>query len=649
MSFFGELQPPLHPRNGSVAKIVVVTRVSSPGLGRQDERSLEDQLAMHHEWLDRCVDVSFEIIEISGSGSGEWLGRAEYLELTELVEAEEVDLVLTEDLGRILRRMHAHLFAEHCVDHGTRLIAVNDNVDTAQHGWQDSSIMASWHHERSNRDTSDRIKRTANHRFSQGGCAAFPIAGYIKPPGSKNDSEWKKDPDWEPVLIEWFRMLDEDQATFSEIADWLNTQRIPTGPHCRNDHWDGPMVGRVSRNHLLKGVRLRNQMKSERNGQGKYVSVKAAPHELKRRHVPHLAFFDESYYDRVISEVDARNAHYRRKGVNGKDTRRRVPKKRTRFPGQSLVCGICGRGFVFGGHGQKDRLMCSGARQHKCWNGVSVDGPLAAERIASAVLDVVENLPEFDEQFLSVIEEEQTQLESGRKTKRQELCSQIARCERELENLTQFVRDGDSSDHIRSALRECEDKLKHDQAELCALEQQMPRRLEIPTLDELKSVARSELTQCSAYSWEFCRIMQKLTKRIVLFPYRLCNGGDIVLKARFRLMIGECLRDRQLCEVLRTPLEREIDVNLFDPPDRERVREQIAFLRQSHTLRKSASIAGVDYAVAERATKLQRFMESQSRTDPYDPVTEPADDMGRLRRHKHARYEFDPLPDAGIV
>ena len=60
--------------------------------------------------------------------------REEYLQLIEMVESGEYDLVLTEDLGRIVRRIHAHLFCELCADHGTRLIALNDHVDTSEEG-----------------------------------------------------------------------------------------------------------------------------------------------------------------------------------------------------------------------------------------------------------------------------------------------------------------------------------------------------------------------------------------------------------------------------------------------------------------------------------------------------------------------------------
>lgn len=126
----------LKPRNGRKLKVIFVCRVSDPGPGKQDERSLDDQEAMYREWMEHHVDVPYEVTVIAGSGSGEYLEREEYQQLIGLVETRAFDLVLTEDLGRI----HAHLFCELCVDCGTQLIAINDHVDTAERGWQDRSI-----------------------------------------------------------------------------------------------------------------------------------------------------------------------------------------------------------------------------------------------------------------------------------------------------------------------------------------------------------------------------------------------------------------------------------------------------------------------------------------------------------------------------
>ena len=183
------LNPPLTAKNGHTPEVIVVARVVTPVPEKQDIRSLEDQEALHREWLASHTDLPLNVTVIAGSGSGEALDRKEFFELSELVETGRYDLVLCEDLGRIVRRMHAHLFAELCVDYETRLISINDNVDTAIAGWQDRTIFSAWHHERSNRDTSDRIKRTHRSRFMQGGVLPQMIPGLIKPPGAKTDAD----------------------------------------------------------------------------------------------------------------------------------------------------------------------------------------------------------------------------------------------------------------------------------------------------------------------------------------------------------------------------------------------------------------------------------------------------------------------------
>ena len=178
------------------------------------------------------------------------------------------------------------------------------------------------------------------------------------------------------------------------------------------------MVGRVTRNSILKGVRLHNQRRTRRiNKTGKYKSEKAPPEDMLVRRAEHLAFFSEGYYDRVVAKVNERNAMYRRKRKNGVDPRANVPKKKTRFPGQMIECGICGRLYVYGGHGQTPRLMCRGAREHACWNGITVDGPRAAEKLAEAVFREIENLPGFDDRFLESVNERALQLNTGREAK----------------------------------------------------------------------------------------------------------------------------------------------------------------------------------------------------------------------------------------
>src|SRR5690606_461478 len=105
------LQPPLAPRNGRSLRVMAVCRISTVG---QDEKSLADQEALYRRWIDQHVNGHYEVIVLSSQGSGECLDRAEYLRAIDLVESGAFDLVLTEDLGRICRRVHAHIFCELC-------------------------------------------------------------------------------------------------------------------------------------------------------------------------------------------------------------------------------------------------------------------------------------------------------------------------------------------------------------------------------------------------------------------------------------------------------------------------------------------------------------------------------------------------------
>jgi DNA invertase Pin-like site-specific DNA recombinase len=226
------LDPPLVPRNGRTLEVLVPVRVSDPRPGKQDERSLDEQRVLLETWLKAHTKLPVKVHVLAWKGSGEGLENEEYLRLLRMIGSRKFDLVLCEDLGRIVRRIHAHLVCELCEDTGTRLIALNDHVDTAQSNWRDASIFAAWHHERANRDTSERIKRTHRGRFAAGGCLPQPIFGIIKPAGAKTDADLRKDPPAEVIYKDWFAKLD-DGGTYADVSDWLNGNKTPLPPHAR--------------------------------------------------------------------------------------------------------------------------------------------------------------------------------------------------------------------------------------------------------------------------------------------------------------------------------------------------------------------------------------------------------------------------------
>ena len=127
--------------------------------------------------------------------------------------------------------------------------------------------------------------------------------------------------------------------------------------------------------------------------------------ELLLRPAPHLMFIEPARYDRLIADLAARHAACARGRKAGRrDSRAGVSRKRTVFPGQHMVCGVCGRWMYWGGHGQAQHMMCAGAREYACWNGVTCDGRDAGRRIVAVLLATVESLPAFDVAFREKVE-----------------------------------------------------------------------------------------------------------------------------------------------------------------------------------------------------------------------------------------------------
>ena len=159
------------------------------------------------------------------------------------------------------------------------------------------------------------------------------------------------------------------------------------------------MVKRLTYNPILKGERHRNKKKVRRKQNGRPKCVDAPPEELLIRRVPHLAFVEPERWDRLIRQLDERNKKYQRSAERKNDPRADIPKRETRWPGQHLRCGVCGRLYVHGGHGKKERMMCNGARDYSCWNSMTVDASEVANAVAGDIRELVRSLPSFDEAF----------------------------------------------------------------------------------------------------------------------------------------------------------------------------------------------------------------------------------------------------------
>jgi hypothetical protein len=123
----------------------------------------------------------------------------------------------------------------------------------------------------------------------------------------------------------------------------------------------------------------------------------------------------------------------------------------------------------------------------------------------------------------------------------------------------------------------------------------------------------------------------------------------VVLRARFTLCLAPLVPRAAALHGLEGVLQREMVVDLFDPPQRVAYRQQVLDLRAQGLMeRQVAERLGITETAVQRAAALGRRMAQLGVTDLYQPVHAPPRDYGKLRRHKHPRYRFEPLdPGAG--
>lgn len=629
------------PKDGRTYSIVVVSRISTI---HQDERSLDDQGAGCKHEVETEYPGPFNYHTLQSRGSGEHLDRKELEQLKDLIETGKVDIVITEDLGRICRRNRAIDFCELCQDYNTRLVAINDRVDTDEEGWEDAAAMATWHHSRSNRDTSNRIRRSLNNRFDNGQLIERPIYGYIVPSGAKNDSELQKDSAAEPVIFDIFRRL-LDGASYSEIADWLNEQQIPTGPYCRNKKWSCKSLSRFVHQRLLKGERIRNRLISKRvNKTGRHRSIKAPAKILRVRKCPDLAFFDAAYYDHVIRVLDARNAKYRRAKGGELDVRTGVPRSRTEWPGQQICCGVCGRQLYWTRCGEAKGLLCSGAQAYTCWNSLLLSGERCVSMITAAVIQEIRSIPNFDAVLATAIAQQiSTGPDEGIK-RHKDLERSLRTAESGLTNVMRAIEAAPTSAALIQRLNELEAEVAERKYELQSSLKVPATNSVPPTLQELTILVDGLFSSLLTDDPEAGRILRRLIPSMYVLPYQCCDGKSIEARVHLTINLAAILGPLPGDELAPEIITRQLIVDLFDLPQRVKFLGPVMELTPQLKEREIAARLGIKQPAVQYAKKLFRVMQELGLDDPYVRLNEPpTKGKTRMRRHRHPRYEFQPL------
>ena len=224
----------------------------------------------------------------------------------------------------------------------------------------------------------------------------------------------------------------------------------------------------------------------------------------------------------------------------------------------------------------------------------------------------------------------------------------MSKINRELENLVDAIKQFGTSTVLQESLRPAEERKRQLVYDLAQLDRNRAKSPQLPEIDAIRTLVRQEMQHLARESQEFGRLMRQLVPEICVYPYRLIDGGQVRLRAHATLDVSrfaEGWADRAEVQSL---LKGELIVDLFEPPQRERFREQVWRLTHSPderlTERQIAVRLGITQPAVQYAKALQRELDAAGRTDAYVPVTVPIDDNPKLRRHKHPRFRFAPSP-----
>ena len=636
----------MEPKNGHTLVVLIVARIS--GCQSQLEVSLDDQEMHAKEVVAEVYDgdkIEYRVFKTKGKG--ESLDRPELKDIEDELKTGEIDLMVPEDIGRLIRGTEAVRLLGVAFDNGTRVISPNDCIDTADESWEEDVISACRDHVGHNAHTSKRLKKKLMLRFKRDGAATpCPIAGYDKPDDAKTFYDWQFDDSAKPIIVEAARRLRES-LNCSAVADYFNTVDFSVGPYCSNDRWNGAMVRRYFKNPILKGRPERGNMhsvKHHKSGRRKSVKNPEGPVAID---MPHLAILSELEFDEINALLSQENVgRGRKKYANGQDPLKGIPRKRTRFPGQHARCLYCGRIFVWGGNGIKENLQCTGSRSWKCWNSIGLNGGLFCQVVIESVVTMLSELRGFDDQFRNIVEEAATGPSSMDKAELIRLSKDEQRLKSEEQNLMDAIAEFGPKPAFGERLRDIEMRRGKLTIRRAQLERVQAADLKLPANgQELRQLIETEFLGLATDSYEFGAMMQKIVPEVFVHLVRMIDGGPLLPRVTFKINLTGAFAESTSSDSLTTLLTREFTADVFELPTRAKIRKEVVALRaQGKTQKQIVELVDekTSALTVAKALALDAQMAAQGLDNPLVIQTEPPCDTKKMRRHLHPRYSFEP-------
>jgi hypothetical protein len=285
---------------------------------------------------------------------------------------------------------------------------------------------------------------------------------------------------------------------------------------------------------------------------------------------------------------------------------------------------------VWGANGVTENLMCSASRQWHCWNSFGFDGPLAVERLVSAITAELYQLRGFEDQLADMVRSARRDRSGSTTDDWRRLLSDEAALAKEKENFNAAIKMFGPRSTLLEQLNAIETREQQLAPRRYRLEHLRAKELELPeSIGELRQRLEGKFPEFHVYL------------------VRLVDGGHPLPRAKITLNLAGIVPDAPLVPGLGELLTRELTLDLFERPfQRERIREEAVRLAVQHVPQRQIAAQLAEekpkQPVVQKALALDRRMKELGLKSPYVLVTEPPNDYPKLRRHKNPQYRFEP-------
>ncbi|HWL07293.1 MAG TPA: recombinase family protein [Planctomicrobium sp.] len=613
-------QHPLVPKDRTgPLRVIMIGRVSTP---QQNLENIQASYAEDEKFLRRFYDGPVHIKHLGEQGSGMRTDRESIMEAEEEIATDTWDLVLMEDLSRAYRNpRYQHEFVQDAVDHGTRVICIGDNLDTADPNWEVMMGAATLRHGLHIPDTRRRVRRTADYSFHQGGMVQKVRYGYRKLSKEEAASgrfgpvglRIAKVPEATAVIQEIRRRVLSGQD-YETIADWLNDQDIRPGVYIQSGRWSAKAVVDLLKDPLLQGLRrFRQTLYEQVYKTGKHRRRKNLNPETEC--IPELAHLTADEQEELwmcMKERGERNGQ--KSGRN--NPRFGIARHRGIWPSKHLCCAICGDQME---RTLNDQLKCKNAfekgDQH-CWNHVQVKAEVIRQKVLPPLLQELERHPGFREVLLAAAWESYSLRLQKSQRKLSDLDDQFQRLEKEQQNLVLAIRTGGTLTSLVDELKAIEKRLKSIQRDRKTAEEQLDEQ-GFPTREAFASQLDEGILATARESFEFTELMREHVTEFVIQPVQALDSTQVHPRAKLTFQIPEGNGY--------PAVEIRIVADCFIPSEPVRILERCRAVKEQHPgwgCRKLAPLIQKGYMTVKRSLQYLKLMAAEGLTDPFRELTE---------------------------